>query len=140
MMFEFLKKRMEEKKHKNQAFIQAQRWKQNTLLQECLAALRGSCTVALAVNQEAAEAVVNIAAAENTWTQVDAIPEDFLAKECYIIWDEMGLPTLFGSSELVLEHLAEVSAVSFETYLVSGTFDRIAHINDMDHIRLYSVA
>lgn len=138
-MFDFLKKRKEEKQHKNQAFIQAQRWKQNTMLQECLAALRGSCTVALAVNQEAAEAVVNIAAAENTWIEVDGIPEDFLAKECYIIWNEPGLPTLFGSSALVLEHLADVTAVSFETYLVSATFDRIVHIDDLDKIRLYSI-
>lgn len=139
-MLDYLKKRMEEKKHKNQAFIQAQAWKKNTMLQECLTALRGSCTVALAVNQEAAEAVVNIAAAENTWTPVNAIPEDFLAKECYIIWDEAGLPTLFGCSALVLEHLQDVAAVSFETYLVSSTFDRIVHIDDLDRIRLYSVA
>ena len=139
-MLDYLKKRMEEKKHKNQAFLQAQAWKKNTMLQECLTALRGSCTVALAMNQEAAEAVVNIAAAENTWTEADSIPEDFLAKECYIIWDEAGLPTLYGSSSLVLEHLADVAAVSFETYLVSATFDRIVHIDDLDHIRLYSVA
>lgn len=139
-MLDYLKRRMEEKKHKNQAFIQAQAWKKNTMLQECLTALRGSCTVALAMNQEAAEAVVNIAAAESTWTEVEAIPEDFLAKECYIIWDEMGLPTLLGNTALVLEHLEDVAAVSFETYLVSATFDRIVHIDDLDHIRLYSVA
>lgn len=139
-MLDYLKRRMEEKKHKNQAFIQAQVWKKNTMLQECLTALRGSCTVALAMNQEAAEAVVNIAAAESTWTEVEAIPEDFLAKECYIIWDEMGLPTLLGNTALVLEHLEDVAAVSFETYLVSATFDRIVHIDDLDHIRLYSVA
>ena len=139
-MLDYLKRRMEEKKHKNQAFIQAQAWKKNTMLQECLTALRGSCTVALAMNQEAAEAVVNIAAAENTWTEVEAIPEDFLAKECYIIWDEMGLPTLLGNTALILKHLEDVAAVSFETYLVSATFDRIVHIDDLDHIRLYSVS
>jgi len=30
--------------------------------------------------------------------------------------------------------------VSFETYLVSSAFDRIVNIDDLDHIRLYSVA
>lgn len=139
-MLDYLKRRMEEKKHKNQAFIQAQAWKKNTMLQECLTALRGSCTVAQAMNQEAAEAVVNIAARENTWTEADDIPPDFLAKDCYIIWDEAGLPTLFGSTFLVLEHLVDVTAVSFETYLVSADFDRIVHIDDLDHIRLYSVS
>lgn len=135
-MFDF-KKRREEKKQKNRAFEQAQRWKQNTLLQECLNALRGSCTVALAMNQEAAEAVVNIAAVEGSWTEADAIPADFLAKECYIIWNDGGLPTLCGISALVLEHLADVTAVSFETYLVSAEFDRIVHLDDLGRIRLW---
>lgn len=138
-MFEFLKKRKDEKKEKNRAFHQAQAWKQNPRLQECFTALRGSFTVALAMNQEAAEAVVSIAQSENTWTNADAVPADFLAKECFILWNSPVLPTLHCSSAVVLEHLEKVTAISEETYLVSTAFDRIVFIDGLKRIRLYAV-
>lgn len=137
-MFDF-KKRREEKKRKNQAFEQAQRWKQNTMLQECLTALRGSCTVALAANQEAVEAVVSIALTEDCWTRAETIPENWLPEMSYIFWDEVTLPVLYCVSALALEHIEDIAAVAFETFLVSGTMDRIIHVKD-GRFRLYSVA
>lgn len=138
-MLDFLKKRMEEKKHKNQAFIQAQRWKQNTMLQECLTALRGSCTVALAVNQEAVEAVVSIAMVEDHWMQTETVPDNWLPEMSYIFWDESTLPMLYCVSSLALEHIDDVTAVAFETFLVSANMDRIIHYKDGRRY-LYSVA
>ena len=59
------KKRIEEKRAKNQAVAESQYWKSHPLLQQCLQAMRGSCTLASPELHEAA--VVDGA---NKWQRV----------------------------------------------------------------------
>lgn len=136
-MFDFLKK-LTRKKGQNQAHIQANGWRSNALLQECLGALRGCCTVAIPDQREAVEAVVYIAQTEGAWKQADSVPEGFLTGDAFILWDEMTLPVLHCNAALALDHIGDVTAVAFETWLVSEGLDRIVHFGSHGRIRLYS--
>lgn len=138
-MFDF-RRRREEKQMKNRVFQQAQAWKRNALLQECLTALRGCCTVADMDHREAVEGAVFLANTEGDWRELGSIhedlPEGWLNGDVFILWDEATLPVLRCPAEIVLENLNDVTAVAFETYLVARSMDRIVHIGTHG-IRLY---
>ena len=138
-MFAFLKKKLQRNSEKHQGFHYAQQWKQNPLLQDCFATLRGSFTVAQAYHQEALEAAVAIALTEDSWSEAAEIPADFLGDRCYIFWNDPTLPVLLCHSPEVLASLPQVCAVSKETFLISETMDRIIYFKDNGH-KLYSIA
>lgn len=135
-----LKQRLEAKKAKARAIAASQYWKTHALLQECLQALRGSCTVVPMELHEAAVAAVNIALQEDTWTPAGQIPADFLAGAVYLVWDDAQLPVFKAAREPVLQNLDDVTAVAHETYLVSETMDRIVCCDHWGKCLIYSVA
>lgn len=139
-MLSALKRRLEARKEKAKAIAASGYWKTHAQLEECLQALRGSCTVVPMELHEAAIAAVNIALRENTWTSADRIPADFLVGTVYIVWDDAQLPVFKADCGLVLEILEDVTAVAHETYLVSQTLDRIICCDHGDKCLLYSVA
>lgn len=134
------KKRIEEKRAKNQAVAESQYWKSHPLLQQCLQAMRGSCTLASPELHEAAIAAVNIAFREGTWTSVTQLPENFLSQTLYLVWDDEKLPVLKAPRELTMENLSNVTAVTEKTFLVSETMDRIIWLDGLGRIKLYSIA
>ncbi len=141
-MLSALKQKLEAKKQRNKAIVESQYWKNHVLLQDCLQALRGRCTVAPIELHEAMVAVVNIALREDTWRPLEKlidIPAGFLSETVYIVWDNAKIPVLKVPRDLVMEHLPNVTAVAFETFLVSETMDRVVHFR-RENIRLYSVA
>lgn len=141
-MFAALKQKMEEKKARARAIAESKRWKNDALLQDCLQALRGSCTVAPMELHEAAETAVNIALKEDTWITLEElsdIPGDFYDGMLYIIWDEATLPVLRAIGKLVEENLYDVRCVNHHTFLVTETMDRILWFDGLGRIKLYSI-
>lgn len=142
-MFANWKEKLAEKKAKNKFFEESQRWKNNPLLQDCLQAMRGSCTVAPMDMHEAAITAANIAIREDIWTAVEElgdIPADFFPGMVYIVWDEAHLPILKAPWALVSECFWDIEAVSFDTFLVAESMDRILWFDAHNQIRLYSIA
>ena len=142
-MLAALKQKMEEKKARARAIAESMGWRTNALLQECLQAMRGSCTVAPMELHEAAETAVNIALREDTWTTLEEvidIPEDFFDGMLYIIWDEATLPVLRAIGKLVEENLYDVRCVNHHTFLVTETMDRILWFDGLGRIKWYSIA
>lgn len=137
------KKRMEEKKARAKAIADSNHWKTNALLQDCLQALRGNCTVVSMELHEAVETAVNIALKEDTWTTLEEladIPEDFFDGMLYIVWDEAHLPVLKALGKLVEENLYDVRCVNHHTFLVAETMDRIIWFDGLGQVKLYSIA
>ena len=142
-MLAALKQKMEEKKARARAIAESMGWRTNALLQECLRAMRGSCTVAPMELHEAAETAVNIALREDTWTTLEElidIPGDFFDGMLYIIWDEATLPVLRAIGKLVEENLYDVRCVNHHTFLVTETMDRILWFDGLGRIKWYSIA
>ena len=137
-MFEKWKQKREEKKAKDRAIAESGYWKNHPGMRRCLRSMRGSCTVAPMELHEAVIAVVNIALAENTWTEADRIPADFLCGTVYMVWNDEKLPVLKAPWELATENLADVRAVADRTFLVSGNMDRIVSFED-EKLRLYAI-
>ena len=142
-MLRELKEKLEAKKAKAKAIPQSRQWKTNALLQDCLQAMRGSCTVLPMELHEAAQMSVNIALREDTWSEVpelNDIPENFLGETVFIIWDEATLPVLKAPWDLVSENLCDVRCVCHHTFLVAETMDRIIWFDGLGRIKLYSIA
>ena len=142
-MLAALKQKMEEKKARARAIAESMGWRINALLQECLQAMRGSCTVAPMELHEAAETAVNIALKEDTWItleELNDIPGDFYDGMLYIIWDEATLPVLRAIGKLVEENLYDVRCVNHHTFLVTETMDRILWFDGLGRIKWYSIA
>ena len=139
-MFDHWKEKLAAKKAKAQAIAESQYWKTHPRLQDCLQAMRGSCTVASADLHEAAIAAVNIALSEDIWEKTDTVPGDFLPETVFLVWDDPRIPALKALWVLVKENLAQVTAVAPKTFLVSENLDRIVRIDEQGIIKLYSVA
>ena len=132
-----------EKKAKDKAIRESQYWKTNALLQDCLQAMRGTCTVLPMDLHEAAETAVNIALREDIWTEVPElidIPDTFLGETVYIIWDEATLPVLKAPWVMVDKNLHDIRCVCHHTFLVAETMDRIIWFDGLGRIKLYSIA
>lgn len=142
-MFANWKERLAQKKAKNKFFEESQHWKTNALLRDCLQAMRGSCTIVPPEMQEAVITAANIAIREDVWTaaeELTGIPGDFFPGMVYIVWDEAHLPVLKAPWTIVEEHLYDVRCVSFDTFLVAETMDRIIWFDAHGRIMLYSIA
>lgn len=142
-MLAALKQRMEEKKARAKAIAESRQWRTNPLLQDCLQAMRGTCTVLPMDLHEAAETAVNIALREDIWTEVPElidIPDTFLGETVYIIWDEATLPVLKAPWVMVDKNLHDIRCVCHHTFLVAETLDRIIWFDGLGRIKLYSIA
>ena len=139
-MFNHWKRKQEEKKAMNEAIAQSRYWRTHPLLQQCLQAMRGSCTLASPELHEAAIAAVNIAFREGTWTSVTQLPENFLSQTLYLVWDDEKIPVLKAPRHLTMENLSAVTAVAEKTFLVAETMDRIIWFDGHNQIKLYSIA
>ena len=139
-MLAALKQRMEEKKARAKAIAESRQWRTNPLLQDCLQAMRGSCTVAPPELHEAAIAAVNIALSEDLWQKTETIPGDFLPETVFLVWDDPKIPVLKALWVLVKDNLDQITAVAPKTFLVSENLDRIVRIDEQGIIKLYSVA
>lgn len=138
-MFANWKQNLKSKKRRNKAVADSRHWKTHPPLQAFLQTMRGSCTVAPMDLHEALTAVVNIALAEDTWTQTPRIPADFLPDTVYILWNDAFLPVLKADCRLLLQNPEHMTAVAGDTFLISDTMDRVVHFSD-GTLRLYSVA
>ncbi len=139
-MFDNWKEKLARKKAKNKAFEESRHWKTNALLQDCLQAMRGSCTIAPPEMHEAVITAVNIALREDTWTEANEIPGDFLADSVYIVWNEAHLPVLKAPWGLVEQNLYAAQRVNSDTFLMADTMDRIVWFDGDGQIKLYSIA
>ena len=138
-MFTSWKEKRAEKKARDQAIRQSQYWKTHPKMQNCLRAMRGSCTLAPVEMHEAAIAVVNIALREGSWTSQTDLPADFMDGTVYIVWTDEKLPVLKAPWDLAKDTLTEITAVAEGTFLVEETLDHILWFDSESRIRNYFV-
>ena len=139
-MLAALKQRMEEKKARAKAIAESRQWRTNPLLQDCLQAMRGSCTLAPVEMHEAAIAVVNIAMREGSWTITEQVPAGFFDETIYLVWTDEKFPVLKAPWAVARENLPQITAVTPESFLVAETLDRIIWFDGLGQIKLYSIA
>ena len=139
-MFARWKEKRTKKEAMDQAIQESQYWKTHPKMQNCLRAMRGSCTQAPVEMHEAAIAVVNIALREGSWTSQTEIPADFMEDTVFIVWTDEKLPVLKAPWDLAKDTLTEITAVAEGTFLVSETLDRILHFPTPAEVRMYSIA
>lgn len=134
-MFRFIKRSGQKK---GKTLEQTRKWRSNALFQDCLTALRGACTVVSSDHQAACEAVVFDAQTGGSWKA--AAMEDLngqpLPDTVYILWDEPSLPVLRCPGPMAMEHIADVTAVSTETWLISESMEQIIHFTKDGTIRI----
>lgn len=141
-MFGNWKKKLAQKKANNKFLEESRHWKTNALLQDCLNAMRGYCTIVPPEMHEAVITATNIAIREDIWTtaeEVTSIAEDFFPGMVYILWDEAHLPVLKAPWAIVEENLHDVRRVNLDTFLMAETMDRIIWFAKDCQIKLYSV-
>ena len=139
-MFGSWKEKRAEKKAKDKAIRESQYWKNNALLQSCLQAMRGSCTLAPVEMHEAAIAVVNIALRDGSWTNAEQVPAAFFDDTVYLVWTDEKFPVLKAPWAVAIENLPQITAVTPECFLVSESLDRIIWFDGLVQIKLYSIA
>ena len=139
-MFARWKEKRTKKEAMDQAIRQSQYWKTHPKMQNCLRAMRGSCTLAPVEMHEAAIAVVNIALREGSWTSQTDIPANCMDGTVYIVWNDEKLPVLKAPWDLAKDTLSDITAVAEGTFLVSETLDRILHFPAPNEVQMYSIA
>ena len=138
-MFERWKEKQAAKKAKKEAIAESQYWKTHPRLQDCLQAMRGSCTVAPVEMHEAAIAAVNISLTEDFWKEAKTVPGNFMPETVFLVWDNPKIPVLKAPWVLVRESLPQVTAVAPKTFLVSENLDRIVWLDAQGQYKLYSI-
>lgn len=141
-MFSKWKKMLAGKKANNEAFEESRKWKNNAALQNCLQAMRGSCTLAPVQLHEAVICAINIALAENIWTDFPGttdFPADFHSGMVYVVWNDAHMPVLTAHANAVKENIGSILCVNHETFLVAQSMDRIIWFREQEHIKLYSI-
>ena len=101
---------------------QKQRLQNNTLLQECLAAIK---LYTIIEDEEEIKHIIRLVSLPEVeiYSHDDTIiledDEDY-----YIVWDEASLPVLMTSGKSIRENWDDVMAVAFETYFVAVSSEK----------------
>lgn len=128
---DFLKRRVKRKAVENS-------WKENELLQECIEGVEAR----LLIGAEAEKIEVLIQeefpfslgridfeqlslSEEFSAIEVPVELKPFLDMDCYIMWSSLDLPLLIGELRKVLSKIDDVTAVSFDTWIVSREYQWI---------------
>ena len=138
-MFAKWKEKLAAKKANDHAVDESRKWKKNALFQDCLHAMRGSCTVAPMDLHEAAIAAVNIAIREGTWAELSGVSEDLFSGMVYLVWGEATLPVLRAPWAVAVENLKWIQIVDPNAFIVAETMDKILWFSVHDRISLYNI-
>lgn len=137
-MNEEQKKRYEQLKKNNQSVVEKREWKSNILLQEALASLGTKKEILETRDQKELLAEFNrkvkiLFEKEDLERRNISSVEEFSSglDECnvYIIWDEYSLPVVKTKLINIKKNLDDIVAVSFDTWIVTETFDRFIEFN-----------
>lgn len=125
-MNEIKKKQYQELKNNNYNCVIERKWKSNILLQECLAVLGNNKNIiSIEQQQSILDDFNNILpqiVKSNKRKKIQSIQEllpHWEKKSVYIIWDEDDLPIVQIDFKYVVDHIDDVSAVAFETWIVA---------------------
>lgn len=125
-MNEIKKKQYQELKNNNYNCVIERKWKSNILLQECLAVLGNNKNIiSIEQQQPILDDFNNILPQiikSNKRKKIQSIQEllpHWEKKSVYIIWDEDDLPIVQIDFKYVVDHIDDVSAVAFETWIVA---------------------
>ncbi|MBR7178637.1 MAG: hypothetical protein IKD27_03850 [Oscillospiraceae bacterium] len=138
-MFAKWKAKFAAKKASAHAVDESRKWKKNPLFQDCLHAMRGSCTVAPADLHEAVITAVNIAIREDTWAELSAASEDLFGGMVYLVWGEATFPVLWAPWAVAVENLKWIRIVDPDAFIVSETMDKILWFSAQDRISFYNI-
>lgn len=140
-----IKTKFEQLKKKNQEFILKKRREKNILLQECLYSL-GTDVVVLSSTEQ-----VQFLDRFNNYLSSDfelferkkffdckGIPMDFFNYCVYIVWDEQTLPIIKCTFSKIIEQFQNITAVSFDTWIVGENFEKFLLLNHDGEICAYS--
>lgn len=125
-MNEIKKKQYQELKNNNYNCVIERKWKSNILLQECLAVLGNNKNIiSIEQQQPILDDFNNILPQiikSNKRKKIQSIQEllpHWGKKSVYIIWDEDDLPIVQIDFKYIVDHIDDVSAVAFETWIVA---------------------
>lgn len=125
-MNEIKKKQYQELKNNNYNCVIERKWKSNILLQECLAVLGNNKNIiSIEQQQSILDDFNNILpqiVKSNKRKKIQSIQEllpHWEKKSVYIIWDEDDLPIVQIDFKYIVDHIDDVSAVAFETWIVA---------------------
>lgn len=138
-MFAKWKEKLAAKKAHAQAVDESRKWKNNALFQDCLHAMRGSCTVAPMELHEAAITAVNIAIREGTWAEFSEVSEDLFGGTVYLVWGEATLPVLSAPWAVTAENLKWIRIVDRDAFIVAESMDKILWFSANDRISFYNI-
>lgn len=127
-------------------------WETNILLQECLAAMGDQAEIV--PFEEGAELVSalnrvlrGLFRPENQycpagWEELDSVEEilpQWMGCRVYVVWDGGELPVVHGSLSSVVRNVEDVTAVSFDTWVVSEDFKGLVEMKGNGEIRRYVI-
>lgn len=125
-MNEIKKKQYQELKNNNYNCVIERKWKSNILLQECLTVLGNNKNIiSIEQQQPILDDFNNILPQiikSNKRKKIQSIQEllpHWEKKSVYIIWDEDDLPIVQIDFKYIVDHIDDVSAVAFETWIVA---------------------
>lgn len=130
------KKRYKQLMQSNKSIERNKIWSDNILLQECLAAL-GIQKDILSINeQEKIVCEVNQRFKETVKKKegkkietIEEIDSEWIGEKVFIIWDEASLPVIQTKINSVKEYIDDVTAVAFDTWIVSEDLNRVIEYN-----------
>lgn len=112
------RKKLQALKSRNKEHIQALQWKNNTLYQECLNAIRTYCIVS---DEAVIRHILNIASDQKTKTvRHSDRPTLNRNHSYYVIWENEQVPIVKCSGNDIMEHWEDVIAVAFDTCFVDS--------------------
>lgn len=139
-----LKIRYEQLRKKNQDFILKKRREKNILLQECLYSLGADVVVLSSTKQHQLLDRFNDYLSSDfelferkKFFDYKKIPMDFFNHCVYIIWDEQTLPIINCTFSKIIEEFQNITAVSFDTWIVEENFEKFLLFNHDGEIYAY---
>ncbi|PJI09338.1 MULTISPECIES: hypothetical protein [Clostridium] len=137
-MNEKIKKKYDELKKKNRITSIQKAWENNVLLQECLESTGGKLLNYDEGNKILEKIQVKIPfrldgrvdfskfKSKNNINTIASISELIKnSTEFYVMWDEVNLPCLKSELENIIKFIDDVTAVSFDTWIVSSDYNTI---------------
>ena len=110
--------RFEELKKQNQMKAKEKDLLRNVLYQECVKAIKPSMIIS---DEDEIRKIVHAISQSDIEMHDHNEKADLLDKEQYlIVWDDANLPILKSSGKMIKDNWDDVTAVSFDTYLIAA--------------------
>lgn len=142
-MTEEQRERLSKLKEKNNAFALEQRWKKNTMLQNCLKNLTGDWNFAateIGVRcSHVIASTINMGNPPKKLNKIGEISSNLLGSTVYIVWEEATLPVVHCDFKAVMRVIQNVISVDFDTWILSENMKKMIHFSHNNEIEIFCV-